>query len=136
MADLTDIQAAQTIKLTGVNSSGSEDNYLKVSNNKEARANDSVNNGGLDAVLAVNTTASEGKVGATKKVDRKYIWMMPITVPTGVNAYLLWGFSNSTQSFKIFKDQLLCFPIGDGTEIWFKTPGVATSGTVAFGEGS
>jgi hypothetical protein len=136
MADLTEKQSGQTVKVIGADDNGAESNYMDVSAKREARANDSVNNGAVDGVLAVNTTPSEGKVGASRRVDRKYVWMQAITVPSGANAYILWGFSNTTQSFKLFKDQLLCFPIGEGTQIWFKTPGLGTSGTVAFGEGS
>ena len=134
MADLSDKEAAQTIKLVGSDTIGVESNYLSVSAKQEARNNDSVNNGAVDGVLALTTAASEGKVGASRRVDRKYIWMQGITVTSGATPYILWGFSNTTQSFRLYQDQLMVFPIGENTEIWFKMP--TGTGSVAFGEGS
>lgn len=134
MTDLTSNQAANTTKIIGSDAAGLETNTLEVTAKNEARANDCVNNGAVDTTISLTTSAVEGKVAASRRVDRKYIWMMGITVPANPNAYILWGFSNTTQSFKLFKDQLLCFPIGEDTEIWFKVP--TGTGSVAFGEGS
>lgn len=134
MADLNGKESSQSVKMTGADSTGLETNYINASALGEARTNDCVNNGAIDTVLNITTTASEGKVGGSRKTDRKYVWIQALTVPAGANGYILWGFSNTTQSFKLYKDQLLVFPIGDGSEIWFKTP--ASTGTVAFGEGS
>lgn len=136
MAD-TDIQALQasaTTRIVGAAADGTETNPVDATGTRELKASDSVDNGAVDTVINLTTAAVEGKVGASKRTDRKYIWMQGVTVPAGVNGYIQWGFSNTTQSFKLFKDQLLCFPIGDGTEIWFKVP--SGTGSVAFGEGS
>lgn len=136
MGDLSQKNAATPVFVVGsTDAEGTEGTPVGATTDRELTNVDTINHGAIDAVLTVTNTASEGKVGASRKVNRKYIWFMPITVPTSPNAWILWGFTGSTQSFKVFKDQLLCFPIGSGTEVWFKSP-VVGSFTVAFGEGS
>lgn len=134
MSDLDQKERAASVFIMGADADGKETNPVGATSNRELTNVDTVNNGGLDSVIALNTTAVEGKVGPSRKAARKYVWMQGLTVPAGANAYILWGFTSGTQSFKLFKDQLLCFPIGEGTQIWFKVP--AGTGSVAFGEGS
>ena len=126
MADLTDIQAAAVVKVVGSDATGAETNTQAVSTLNEAQVADILNNGGLDIVLSLTTTASEGKVGVSRKTNRKYVIMEALT------ANVKWGFSNTTQSFDLFKSQLIMVPVGDQTQIWFKMS--AGTGTVAFAE--
>lgn len=98
-----------------------------VSPNNDLGTSDILDHGGLDAVL--NLTAGvpqELKVGASKKLNRKYV------VFEALDTNIKWGFTNTTQSFDAFKNQLIMMPVGEGTEVWFNV----TSGTgdVAIGE--
>lgn len=127
MADLTEKQSAGNSKIVGADSLGNETEYAKVSTNQELAIRDTHDNGGLDTILNLDAiTPVEGKVGALPKDERKYIIM------EALDTNVKWGFSNSTQSFDLFKSQLIMVPVGPNTEIWF----IMSSGTgqVAFGE--
>jgi len=119
--------------IVGSDPDGTENYPVGASLNGELKTTDTIGVSAIDTILTVTTIATEGKVGVTVLPNRKYIWMQAITVPAGPNGFILWGFSNLSQSFKLFKDQMLCFPIGEGVQVWFKTQ--AGSGSVAFGEG-
>jgi len=127
MGDLGEEQSSDTLKLIGSNQDGSETNFAGVSSTQEVYIRDTHDNGGLDTILTLDdVTPVEGMVSTAKKANRKYVIMEALS--TGVK----WGFSNSTQSFDLFKSQLIMVPIGENTEIWF----IMSSGTgsVAFGE--
>lgn len=127
MGDLTEKNSASNSKIVGADSLGNETEYAKVSSNQELAIRDTHDNGGLDTVLNLDAiTAVEGKVGATTKAERKYVVM------EALDTNVKWGFSSSTQSFDLFKDQLIMIPVGPNTEIWF----IMNNGTgqVAFGE--
>lgn len=98
----------------------------KVSPNRDLGTSDVLDAGGLDTILNLTTTPVEGKVGVSAKANRKYFIMEALT--TNVK----WGFSNTTQSFDLFKSQLIMVPVGPNTQIWFK---VSTgTGQVAIAE--
>jgi hypothetical protein len=98
----------------------------KVSPNRDLGTSDVLDCGGLDTVLSLTTSPVEGRVGASAKANRKYFIMEALT--TNVK----WGFSNSTQSFDLFKSQLIMVPVGPNTQLWFK---VSTgTGQVAIAE--
>ena len=127
MGDLSNKDSSTNTKIVGSDSLGNETDYVKVSPNQEMSIRDTHDNGGLDTILSLDAiTAVEGKVGILTKDERKYVIMEAL----GTN--VKWGFSNSTQSFDLFKSQLLMVPVGPNTEIWF----IMASGTgqVAFGE--
>jgi len=120
MADIQDIDAAQTIKVVGSDPTGVEETPVSSTIHGEIKIADTHNNGGLDKVLTITAGSPlELKVGASRLAARKYVVFEALD--TGVK----WGFSNSTQSFDVFKRQLLMVPIGENTEIWFD----CTSGT-------
>lgn len=124
--DASDIQRASSVKIVGVNPDGSETNPVGSSVNKEIFIRDTHDNGGLDSVINLTTVAVEGKVGAVRKIERKYVIM------EALSNNVKWGFSQTTQSFDLFKSQLIMVPIGENTQIWFK---VSTgTGSIAFGE--
>jgi len=120
VADIEDIEAAQSVKIIGSDSIGREQTPVSSTPNGEIKIADTHNNGGLDAIISiVSGTPVELKVGGTVLANRKYIIMEALD--TGVK----WGFSNTTQSFDLFKSQLIMVPIGENTQIWFD----CTSGT-------
>jgi hypothetical protein len=113
---------------TGVNriSGPDENNIANVSDNKEISIRDTHDFGGLDTILNLTTTPIEGKVGANPKALRKYVVM------EALSTNVVWGFTNSTQSFDLFKSQLIMIPVGPATQIWYKV--TSATGQVAFGE--
>ena len=114
MADLTGVEAAQSVKVIGSDSTGTETNPVNATDNNDLQTADILNNGGLDTILnIVSGVPQELKVGASRKANRKYIIMEALD--TGMK----WGFSSSTQSFDLFKSQLIMVPVGENTEIWF-----------------
>ena len=97
-----------------------------VNANKEFYIRDTHDNGGLDIIIPLTTAPVEGKVGVSPKTLRKYVIMQALSTN------VVWGFSNVTQSFDLFKDQLIMVPVGENTQIWFKMK--SATGSVAFGE--
>lgn len=111
-------------KITGEN----EEHCADVTPQKEITIADTHNGGGLDTILLVDSgTPKELKVGANRKTNRKYV------VFEAQDTGITWGFSNSTQSFDIFKSQLIMVPVGENTEIWFSAAN-GTQNKVAIGE--
>lgn len=126
MADLTGIESSQSVKIVGQDSIGAETTPVKASANQDLGVSDVLDNGGLDAIIPLTTTPVEGVVGLSAKADRKYFIM------EGLSTNIKWGFSNTTQSFDIFKSQIIMIPCGPNTQIWFKM--TAGTGSVAIGE--
>jgi hypothetical protein len=129
MADLIDKNSALPIKIIGADTLGAETVPAKVSPNQDLGTADVLNNGGLDLVLALTTTPKLGVVnvdGITAKADRKYFLMQAL------DQNIKWGFTNTTQSFDIFKSQLVMVPCGPNTQIWFKM--ASGTGSIAIGE--
>jgi len=128
MADISDINAAQSVKLIGATSDGTEETPIGSSVNREILASDTANSpgGGLTATIALTTTPVEGKVGGAPKPDRKYIIMEALS--TNVK----WGFTAGAQPFDLFKSQVIIFPAGPNTHLWFKMS--SSTGNLAFGE--
>lgn len=126
MADIIDKNATNPVRVIGADLTGTETTPVKSSANGDLGTSDVLDNGGLDVVLPLTTTPVEGKVGASAKPARKYFIM------EALNANVKWGFSNTTQSFDLFKSQLIMVPTGPNTEIWFKMG--AGTGSVAIGE--
>ena len=127
MADATGINATEITRLTGSQADGTETNPVGSSANGELWIRDTLDNGGLDAVLNLPfNTPIEIKAGGSRKTLRKYVIIEALT--TGIK----WGFSNSTQSFDIFKSQLIMVPVGENTQIWAKS--ISGTGELAVGE--
>ena len=129
MADLTDLQAAETVKIVGSNISGVETNAVKVSSNQDVGTSDILDNGGVDKTLALATTAKLGVTNVdtvTPLANRKYFIM------EGLDNNIKWGFSSTTQNFDIFKSQIIMIPCGPTTTIYFKMS--TGTGNIAIGE--
>lgn len=91
-------------------------NTVSVSPNSEQKVYDTCNNGGVNADIVVGITAVEGKVGVSRLANRKYVVVEPL------DSDIYFGFSSSvttSNGIPIFKNQILMFPIGDSTQIWF-----------------
>jgi hypothetical protein len=112
-------------KITGED----EQHCADVTPNKDMRTNDSLNTIALDTIITVTAVGVpvELKVGGSVAAERKYIVMEALD--TGVK----WGFSSGTQSFDLFKSQLIMLPLGPGKSIWFDIIS-GTNKQVAIGE--
>ena len=124
--DIPEIQATEPVRVVGTAADGSEETPIGSSSNREMFIRDTHDNGGLDTVIALTVTPKEGKVGASRKLNRKYV------IIEALDTNIVWGFTNASQSFDLFKSQLIMVPIGENTEIWFKMK--SGTGSVAFGE--
>lgn len=128
MADLDVIEAAQSVILIGSQADGTEETPIGSTNIRELLVVEKLLDAGLDDEISITAgTPVEVKVGASKKADRKVVIIQPI------DGKIKWGFSNTTQSFPLFKLQPLVINAGPNTDIWID----AVSGTVnvAIGEG-
>jgi hypothetical protein len=73
MADLTNLQAAETVKIAGADAAGVETNFVNASGSHEMFVHDVWRTSGVEATLSLTTTAQEIKVGASKLTDRKML---------------------------------------------------------------
>lgn len=126
MADLNEKDASLTTKLVGASPAGAETTYVNSTANGEILAADIINISSTQAVLTVSTTAVEGKVGATNLVNRKRI-----IVECQTNN-MTYGFSSSSQPFKIPNGTTLMLDIGPNISIWFRR--TSGSGNVVIAE--
>lgn len=113
--DLTDLQAAETVKIVGCNALGQETNPLQVSGNYEALTSDACSNGGVYSELTVGLTAVELRVGSFPLSLRKLVTMQ------ARDKGIFWGYSNAvtvSSGTEIFKRQTIILPIGSGTSVW------------------
>jgi len=125
ISDLDNLSNADPTVLTGPDKAYG----AKVSSQNELGTADVLDNGGVDKILALATTPKLGVTnidGVTPKPNRKYFIM------EGLDTNIKWGFSNTTQSFDLFKSQVLMIPVGPNTQIWFKV--TSGTGNVAIGE--
>ena len=124
MADLISRKRAEPTKIVGADPvTGSEDNYVGVTDNNDMMVTDTANTLGANGALAVSTTAMELRVGATAIVDRKFITIQP--KGTG----MFWGYSNGVTTLngsELFKKQTMIIPVGFNVKVWL----IASTGTV------
>jgi hypothetical protein len=126
MADLNSIESASTTKIVGADTSGVETTPVKVSPNQDLGTSDILTIAATSGTLALTTVASEGKVGASPLVNRKYFIM------EALDTNVKWGFSSGSQPFDLFKSQLIMIPMGPGISVWFKMS--TGTGNVAIAE--
>lgn len=124
MADLTDIQAAGSVKIIGSDATGLEGVPVNSTLNGDLQADDTTRAGGSNATVTLAGSAVEVKVGASRLTTRKYVIIMP-----SVNS-VKWGFSVGSQTFDVFKNQLLILPLGPNTPIYINGTGMVEIGEV------
>jgi hypothetical protein len=117
MADLTDNQAAQTIKIVGADSAGVEQTPVASSSSGELKTQDILNLGtGTQAALTVGTSAVEVKVGGSPLSNRKLV-----TLYNNSNTTIYWGFTSgvtTSTGTPIFKNQLYTWIAGSSQSIY------------------
>lgn len=133
MADLTELQSTQAVKVVGSNSSGAETNPVNANGSGHLQTADVLTVGGVYGTITVGVTAVEVKVGGSKRTDRKLV-----TIDNTSNATLYWGYDSSitTSLFagRIFKDQQMSIGVDHNVSIYL----IAGSGgnSVHISEGS
>ena len=123
MADLTEIQSSQSVKIIGSDSAGAETTPVNSTANGELLSADISNNGGVHGALSVSTSAVEAKVGASALTNRK-----TLTVFNNSNNTLYWGYSNTVTTSTgtpLFKSQQIVWDCGSNTHIYL----IAASGS-------
>jgi len=125
MADISDIEAAETVKIVGSQADGTEQTPVRSTTLADLQVADVPNQAGVSGVLNLTTTAIEGKVNALPLENRKFVEMQALT------KRVKWGYDPSCP-FDLFKNQFFALPVGENCTIYFK----ADSGTadVAFSE--
>jgi hypothetical protein len=116
MADLTELEAAQTTKIVGSSSSGTENNYVGATATNELRTADISNNGGVQGAITVGTSAIQAMVGGSPLTNRK-----TLTVFNNSNTTIYFGYANTVTTVNgtpIFKNQFAEFLVGPNTNVW------------------
>lgn len=118
MADLNDMQAAQTVKLAGASSSGNETSFIGATNTGNIKSADIINEGtGVEGVLVVGLTAVEVKVGASKLANRKLLTLYN----NSGNRIFYWGYTSSvtvTTGTPIAASTFITWNVGDNQSIY------------------
>ncbi len=116
MADLTEIQAADSVKIIGSDAAGVETTPVASTANGDLKTADISDNGGLNGSVTVGTSAVEAKVAVSTLSNRKVL-----TISHNGNGKLYWGLSNSvttSNGTQIFKNTMATFDVGPNTHIW------------------
>lgn len=138
MADLTELQSAQAVKITGADpSTGAESYFLDVdssgkiitklsdgidtvgiTSNNDLKTSDGLRNGGVHGalILTIANTTYEAKVNISRLVNRKIL-----TVTALDDMY--WGYNNTVtvaNGTPLFKNQSIVFSIDPDSsfQIW------------------
>lgn len=121
MADLSETESSQTVKVVGSSSAGAESTYVAVSSTQDARVSDAIHTGGVQAALSVSTTAIELKVGGSRLTNRKLVTALS-------DGTIWWGYTNAVTTATgtpIYKDQYVIWAADDTTSIYL----IASAGT-------
>lgn len=117
MADLTDLQAAQSIKIAGSSATGVETNAVNSSVNGDLFHQDLLQTStSVQGTLTVGTSAVELKVGGSPLVSRKLA-----TIDNSSSAIIYWGFTSgvtTSTGIRIFKDTQASWAVSETTKIY------------------
>lgn len=128
MADISELQRTDAVRLVGANTDGSEQTPIGSTSNREILSHDVFDNGWITSTISIAAGATaELKVGASALVNRKGIFLQ------AKDKGITFGHSITVLPFDAFKNQFFSLPIGDGTSVFIKNNGSA-SVDVAIGE--
>ena len=116
MADISEINSSQTVKIVGSSSDGTEQTPIQSNANGNLHTDDISNNGGVEGSLTVGTSAVEAKVGGSSLSNR-----VELTVYNNSSSIIYYGLTNSVTTSTgtpITKKQLAVFSYGPGTSIY------------------
>jgi len=121
MADLTEIQSAEAVKIVGSDATGLETTPVNSTSNGELLTADISNNGGTQGAITVSTSAIEAKVGASPLANRK-----SLTVHNNSNKVIYWGYTSgvtTSTGSPLAKDTTAVFSVGPSTSIYLIAAG-------------
>lgn len=115
MADLTEIQSSESVKIVGATSTGLEATPVNSSLTGELFTRDIINTSGVNAAASITTTAVEVKVGASRLVNRKAVTVIP------TNGTIYWGFTSGVtvaNGMPVLKNQRVTIAISDNVAVF------------------
>lgn len=109
MADLNQLDAAQTIKIAGSDSVGTETNFVNATTNGDLKVSDGLKQGGVQGNLNLITAgvAYQAKVGASPIANLKCLTITALDD-------MFWGYTNTVTTSTgtpIFKNQTITFDV-------------------------
>lgn len=116
MGDLSKKKRGTLTKLIGVDSNGSEENYIKGYITGDLATGDVIDGGGVHGTIDVLTTAIEVKVGVTALEGRKCV-----TLDNSSGKTIYWGHDNTVTTAngtRIWNDQQVRWAFTENTSIW------------------
>ena len=125
MADISDINAAQSVKIIGSNSTGAEQTPVTSSSNGELNVSDISNNGGVHGSITVGTSAVQAMVGGSPLANRK-----TLTIFNNSSSDIYFGYANTVTTSTgtpLFKNQFAEFSIGPNTALWLIAGGAGNN---------
>lgn len=126
MGEQSFIRSSEPVIIVGSNPDGSETTPVGASDNGEVYANDCINTAANDLTLNLTTVAQEVKIGSTRNIKRKYVYM------EALSSNIKWGF-NTDCKFNLYKNQLIIHPVGD-VAVYMKMDSGTGQATIAEGE--
>ena len=112
MGDIEDKDAAQSVKLIGSSSDGTEQTPIRSNTSGELRNADVITKAIDNTLNFTAGTPTEIKVGGSRMIKRKFVHFIPA-------AKGKYGFTAGTQNIPVFKDQPITIRLTDDQGIWF-----------------
>jgi len=116
MADLTGLEASQSVKIAGADSAGSETNYVNATALGELKTTDTITGAGAEGALTVGTSAVEARVGASALTNRKLL-----TVFNNSGTTIYWGRTSSVTTSTgtpIYEKQFFTFDFASDAPVY------------------
>jgi hypothetical protein len=126
MGDLNSLESSDTIKIAGANGSGQETNFVNASPNGDLQTTDIMNTAAVSGVISLTSTPVPLRINVSNLENRKYIILQ------GLTNSVVWGFSEESQPFDIFKNQFVMLPCGSNITLYAKV--VTGTGQISVGE--
>ena len=130
MADLTELQSTDSIKIIGSDPTGLEQFPVASSATGDLFGRDVINTGSVNGAISVSTTAVQAIVGGAALSNRKMVSIIP------TNGTIYWGSSNAVTTVNgtpLTKNQSLTLSFTAQVPVWL----IAASATdVRIVEGS
>ena len=117
MADISEIEAAQAVKIIGSEADGTESVPINSNVNGKMYTADISDNGGVQGVLTVGNVAIEAKVGGSALIGR-----VTLTDNNNTKVTINWGYDNTVTTATgtpMEKNQLGTWECGPNTKVYF-----------------
>lgn len=122
MADLTEVQSSQAVKVVGSDLTGVETYPVGSTSTGEIKSVDAIGTSVINGSISVSTTQVKACVGASNLVNRKVLTITP------TDGFIYFGSTgvSTANGTKIFKNQTMTVAITDAVNVYL----IASSGTV------